>query len=81
MIRLTNPLFWEGRLYDTGREISLPGDVEEKIIANGNGKRIPAMDVSDEWFETPEEESKADFEDESEDVNEQQSFEPMGRSL
>ncbi len=51
MIRLFCPLTHNGYLIPTGKTVRLPKELEEKIVAAGNGKRVAAMDVSEGWLE------------------------------
>ena len=51
MIRLFCPLTHNGYLIPAGKTVCLPRELEEKIVAAGNGKRVAAMDVSEDWFE------------------------------
>ena len=64
MIRLFCPLTHNGYLIPAGKIVCLPKELEKKIVAAGNGKRVAAMDVSEDWFEqtkpekAPEQEPK-----------------------
>lgn len=51
MVRLFCPLTHNGYLIPAGKTVCLPRELEEKIVAAGNGKRVAAMDVSEGWFE------------------------------
>ena len=54
MIRLFCPLTHNGYLIPAGKTVCLPKELEEKIVAAGNGKRVAAMDVSEGWLEQTE---------------------------
>ena len=51
MIRLFCSLTHNGYLIPAGKTVRLPKELEEKIVAAGNGKRVAAMDVSEGWLE------------------------------
>lgn len=66
MIRLFCPLTHNGYLIPAGKTVRLPKELEEKIVAAGNGKRVAAMDVSEDWFEETEPEKVREQEPEEE---------------
>lgn len=66
MIRLFCPLTHNGYLIPAGKTVRLPKELEEKIVAAGNGKRVVAMDVSEDWFEETEPEKVREQEPEEE---------------
>ena len=66
MIRLFCPLTHNGYLIPAGKTVRLPKALEEKIVAAGNGKRVAAMDVSEDWFEETEPEKVREQEPEEE---------------
>ncbi|EOS53943.1 hypothetical protein C814_03475 [Anaerotruncus sp. G3(2012)] len=65
MIRLFCPLTHNGYLIPAGKTVCLPKELEEKIVAAGNGKRVVAMDVSEDWFEGDDPPTKEPKEQES----------------
>ena len=46
MVRLTHPLFWEGRLHEIGKLISLPADLEKAMIRNKTAISVGAANDS-----------------------------------
>ena len=53
-MRLFGPLSQYGFVIPAGKTVCLPKELEEKIVAAGNGKRVAAMDVSEGWLEQTE---------------------------
>ena len=46
MVRLTHPLFWEGRLHDVGKMMALPAALEAEMIRNKTAISVGAADDS-----------------------------------
>lgn len=46
MVKLTHPLFWEGRLHDVGKMMALPAALEAEMIRNQTAISVGAVDDS-----------------------------------
>lgn len=79
MVKLTNPLAYNGRIYPIDTEIALPEDFEDAILRAGNAVRV----VRDEPAVNPEGKDPLKNKDQREDENQpenpegQQDFELM----
>ena len=38
MIKINNPILWDGHLIQSGKKISLPSQLEKSIVSSGNGE-------------------------------------------
>lgn len=80
MVRLTHPLFWEGRLHEIGKLISLPADLENTMIRNKTAVSADAVTAPPPPPEPDGVETDESQAEEPDAVQEAEQL-PLGRSL
>lgn len=80
MVKLTHPLFWEGRLHEIGKFISLPDDLEKAMIRNKTAVSADAVTAPPSPPVPDKAETGKIQAEEPADVQEAEQL-PLGRSL
>ncbi len=78
MIRLKQPLLWDGRIVPNGASIALPDSLERLMIAAGNGEYPDIVEQNN--AEKAEQEQQSGLEDDGQPSNSELNLGRSGRA-